>query len=88
MDSMKQAFHLPVGYSDHSAGWLVPVAAVAKGATVIEKHFTLDCNLPEPDHKASPDKELQQMIRYIRRQQALGHGVKMPTASEINNKLA
>ncbi|QFU05538.1 N,N'-diacetyllegionaminic acid synthase [Pseudoalteromonas sp. THAF3] len=90
MDSMKQAFHLPVGYSDHSAGWLVPVAAVAKGATVIEKHFTLDCNLPGPDHKASLEpKELQQMIRYIRQsEQALGHGVKMPTASEINNKAA
>jgi N,N'-diacetyllegionaminate synthase len=77
-----------VGYSDHTLGIEVPIAAVAMGATVIEKHFTLERNLPGPDHKASlePD-ELAAMVRAIRNiEAALGDGVKKPTPSELKNK--
>jgi N,N'-diacetyllegionaminate synthase len=76
---------LPVGYSDHTLGIAVSTAAVAMGARVIEKHFTLDRNLPGPDHKASlsPD-ELAQMVRQIRDVEiALGSPIKKPTASEL-----
>ena len=88
MDTMAAAFGLPVGYSDHSAGIHISVAAVARGATVLEKHFTLDKNLPGPDHKASlePD-ELAAMVAAIREvEQALGDGIKRPAASELANK--
>ncbi len=88
MLSMKRAFSLPSGYSDHSEGICIPVAAAALGACVIEKHFTLDKSLPGPDHKASlsPD-ELIEMVSSIRQvEQALGHGVKVPTASEVANR--
>lgn len=88
MDSIAHAFNLPVGYSDHSKGITIPIAAVAKGAQVIEKHFTLDRNLEGPDHKASlePD-ELASMISAIRDVEvALGDGVKRPTVSEVKNK--
>jgi N-acetylneuraminate synthase len=88
MDTLKNKFSLPVGYSDHTMGIAVPIAAVARGALIIEKHFTLDRNLPGPDHKASlePD-ELQQMVNSIRQiELALGNGIKQPSASELKNK--
>lgn len=87
MQTMAQAFRLPVGYSDHTPGIEVATAAVAMGATVIEKHFTLDRNLPGPDHKASlePD-ELKAMVMAIRNIEiALGDGIKRPTANEAKN---
>lgn len=88
MVSMKQAFGLEVGYSDHTHGIEVPIAAVALGATVIEKHFTLDRNLPGPDHKASIEPhELKAMIDGIRNiELALGDGIKRPSSSELKNK--
>lgn len=87
MNTIKQKINVKVGYSDHTQGIEVPVAAVALGAEVIEKHFTLDRNMEGPDHKASlePD-ELESMIRSIRNiEQALGDGNKIPSASEIKN---
>lgn len=88
MSTLKLAFDLPVGYSDHTEGIAIPVAAVALGATVIEKHFTLDRNLPGPDHKASLEPgELAAMVTAIRQvEQALGDGIKIPSASELKNK--
>ncbi|WP_057830868.1 N-acetylneuraminate synthase [Colwellia sp. TT2012] len=88
MDTMTLAFNLPVGYSDHSAGITVPVAAVARGAVIIEKHFTLDNTMEGPDHKASLEpKELTDMVNAIRNvEQALGDGVKAPRPSEVKNK--
>jgi N-acetylneuraminate synthase len=88
MDTLRTAFGLPVGYSDHTTGIAVPVAAVARGAIVVEKHFTLDRALPGPDHKASlePD-ELRQMVRSIRQVEvSLGSSLKIPAASEIKNR--
>ena len=87
MQTIGQAFGVAVGYSDHTAGIEVPIAAVALGATVIEKHITLDQNLPGPDHKASLEpKEFAAMVRAIRNiEQALGNGIKRPTASETAN---
>jgi N,N'-diacetyllegionaminate synthase len=88
MLTIKEAFKLPVGYSDHTLGIEVPIAAVAMGATVIEKHFTLDKNMEGPDHKASlePD-ELKAMVTAIRNvEQALGDGVKRLSNSEAKNK--
>lgn len=88
MGNIRSALGVAVGYSDHTPGIEVAVAAVALGATVIEKHFTLDRDLPGPDHQASlePD-ELKAMVRAIRNiEQALGDGIKRPTASEIRNK--
>ncbi len=85
MNTIKEKFNLPVGYSDHTAGITVSVAAVAMGATVIEKHFTLDRDLPGPDQKASlePD-ELTQLISQIREvEKALGSSVKQPNVSEL-----
>jgi len=87
MDTYAAAFGLPVGLSDHSPGISIPIAAVARGARILEKHFTLDKNLPGPDHLASlaPD-ELKQMIRSVREvEQAIGHGRKIPTKAEIRN---
>jgi N,N'-diacetyllegionaminate synthase len=87
MQTIAQAFGVAVGYSDHTAGITVPIAAVAMGATVIEKHLTLDRNLPGPDHRASlePD-DFAAMVRGIRTiDQALGDGIKRPTASEQAN---
>lgn len=89
MDMLRQKFRCRVGYSDHTKGIEVPIAAVAQGASVIEKHFTLDKNMEGPDHKASlePD-ELQEMVRAIRNiEQALGDGEKRPMPSEIANKV-
>lgn len=88
MDTMRRAFDLPVGYSDHTIGIEIPCAAVALGATMIEKHFTLDRNLPGPDHKASlePD-ELASMVQSIRHiELAMGDFRKAPTASELPNR--
>lgn len=89
MNAMAEYFHCPVGYSDHTQGITVPVAAVAMGAAVIEKHFTLDCNMEGPDHKASLEPEtLKQMIEQIRLvEQARGNGIKMPSESEKKNIL-
>lgn len=87
MLTMKDALGLEVGYSDHTKGIDVPVAAVALGATVIEKHFTLDRNMEGPDHKASlePD-ELAAMVSSIRHiEKALGSGDKTPSPSERKN---
>ena len=88
MLTIGHAFGVAVGYSDHTPGIEVPIAAVALGATIIEKHFTLDRNLPGPDHKASlePD-ELKAMVQTIRNiEKALGDGIKRPSPSELKNK--
>lgn len=84
IQTLKEAFKLPVGFSDHSLGIYAPIAAVALGAVVIEKHFTLDKNLPGPDHKASLDpEELKEMIKWIRLiEKALGDGIKRPILEE------
>jgi N,N'-diacetyllegionaminate synthase len=88
MVAMKKAFGVSTGYSDHTAGIEIPIAAVALGATVIEKHFTLDRNLPGPDHIASLEPhELKAMVEGIRNvERALGDGVKRPSPSELKNK--
>jgi N-acetylneuraminate synthase len=87
IDTLRDKFGLPVGYSDHTRGIAVPIAAVARGAVIIEKHFTLDRNLPGPDHKASLEpNELKLMVSSIRQiELALGNGIKQPTASELKN---
>ena len=87
MQTMRDTFHLEVGYSDHTKGIEVPIAAVAMGATIIEKHLTLDRNMKGPDHKASlePD-ELKAMVTAIRHlQKAMGTGNKTPSPSEQKN---
>ena len=89
MLTIRNAFPgISVGYSDHTTGIEVPIAAVAIGATVIEKHFTLDRNLPGPDHRASLEPyDLSAMITAIRNiEKALGTGIKKPSTSEIKNK--
>lgn len=88
MCTIRDALGVAVGYSDHTLGIEVPIAAVALGATVIEKHLTLDRNLPGPDHKASlkPD-EFAKMVCNIRNiEQAMGDGIKRPSPSEDKNK--
>lgn len=90
MDTLASAFGLEVGYSDHTEGILIPVVAVARGAKVIEKHFTLDRTLPGPDHKASLEpSELNQMVSNIRALQlVLGDGSKTPQVSEWDTRQA
>jgi len=87
MLTMKEHFGVDVGYSDHTKGIEVPIAAVAMGATIIEKHFTLDRNMQGPDHKASLEpQELADMVRSIRNiEKSLGNGVKVPSPSERKN---
>jgi len=84
MQTMEQTFELPVGYSDHTEGIEISLAAVALGACIIEKHFTLNQKLPGPDHRASLEPEaLKQMVAAIRRiESALGDGQKRPAVSE------
>lgn len=88
MKTMHQKFNLPVGYSDHTNGITISIAAVALGATIIEKHFTLDKNLPGPDHKASLEpNELMMMVQAIRDvEMAFGNGIKNPAPCEIENE--
>lgn len=87
MKQMADVFHKSIGYSDHTIGIEIPVAAAALGAVVIEKHFTLDCNMEGPDHKASLEPEaLKKMVEQIRLvEQALGDGIKVPSESEKKN---
>lgn len=87
MASIKHEFDIQVGYSDHTSGIEVPIAAVALGAKIIEKHFTIDRYLPGPDHKASLEPhELKAMVNAIRHiEQALGDGIKRVSDSEIAN---
>ncbi len=88
MNTIKDAFKVEVGYSDHTLGIEIPIAAVTLGARVIEKHFTLDKTMEGPDHRASLDPdELKEMVTSIRNiEQALGNGVKKPSKSEQKNK--
>lgn len=88
MDEIKRKTGKKVGYSDHTNGIEIPIAAAAMGAVVIEKHFTLDRNMEGPDHKASlePD-ELSKMVSSIRNiEKAMGDGMKRPSGSEIKNR--
>ncbi len=88
LDTLRAAFGLPVGYSDHCEGSAISLAAVARGAVMIEKHFTLDRTLPGPDHAASIEpKELAELVAGIRAiEVALGTGIKQPCAIEIANR--
>jgi len=88
METMRTKFNLPVGFSDHSKGIYAAVAAVALGAIIIEKHFTLDKNLPGPDHRASLEpRELKEMILAIREVEiSLGIFKKIPMPSELKNR--
>lgn len=89
MDSLRDAFDLPVGYSDHTQGIAVSVAAAARDAAVIEKHFTLDKDLPGPDHAASLDPtELSKLVGAVREvESALGSRVKAPVAKEAQTRV-
>lgn len=89
MLTLKEEFNVEVGYSDHTKGIEVSLAAVAMGASVIEKHFTLDKNMEGPDHKASLEPhEFAELVRCIRNiEEAMGDGVKTPKESEIPNKI-
>lgn len=84
MLTLKDAFHLPIGYSDHTMGKDVAISAVTLGATIIEKHFTLDRNMEGPDHAASTEpEEFADLVKSIRRvERFLGDGVKKPTGAE------
>ncbi len=88
INTLKCAFQLPVGLSDHTLTFTVPVAAVALGACIIEKHLTLDRKMPGPDHRASLEPaELATMVRAVREtEEALGHGLKWPTPAEEDLK--
>jgi N-acetylneuraminate synthase len=87
IETLRRAFGLPVGYSDHTEGTLVPVAAVCCGAQIIEKHFTLDQGLPGPDHQASLEPmQLAEMVAAVRAvERAIGDGVKRVSLSESKN---
>lgn len=90
METLRHHFKLAVGLSDHTAGIYVPIAAAALGACVIEKHFTIDKNMPGPDHRASLEPaELKEMVKAVREiEKALGDGLKRPTGDEEANKKA
>jgi len=83
--SMKKKFNLNIGYSDHTLGAEAAIAAVSLGASIIEKHITLDSNMPGPDHKASMEpKDFQDMVSAIRNiERGLGNGIKAPTSEEL-----
>ena len=85
--TIKETFNVPVGYSDHTEGISISLAAVAMGATIIEKHFTLDKTLPGPDHKASlAPNELKELVQGIRQiEKAMGNGIKKPSKAERKN---
>ena len=87
MITIRDELKVDVGYSDHTLGINVPIAATAMGAKIIEKHFTLDRNLPGPDHAASLEpNELNEMVRSIRNiEKAIGSGIKQPSKSEMKN---
>jgi sialic acid synthase SpsE len=87
MVTIGHAFNVNIGYSDHTEGIEVPIAAVAMGASIIEKHFTLDRSMPGPDHKASLEPhELTTMIKSIRNVEvSIGDGIKCVTESEAKN---
>jgi N,N'-diacetyllegionaminate synthase len=88
IETMRRAFNLPVGYSDHTPGVVAAVVSAGLGAAMIEKHYTLDKNLPGPDHKASLDiAELKQLTTSVREASAsLGDGVKRPAPAEAANR--
>lgn len=90
MLTLRNEFNLPVGYSDHTKGIEIPIAAAAMGACVLEKHFTLDRNMEGPDHSVSLEpKELQTMVEAVRNaEQAMGNGKKEPSESEKKNIMA
>lgn len=90
MYELKSMFQCDIGYSDHTQGIEVPIAAVAMGATIIEKHFTLDRNMEGPDHVASLNPlELKEMVQAIRNvEKAIGTGKKVPSNSEKGNRIA
>lgn len=90
MLTLQDAFHLPIGYSDHTIGTEVAIAAVGLGAKVIEKHFTLDRGMDGPDHMASVEpNDLKKLVSQIRNiEQAMGDGIKKPVASEGDVKMA
>jgi N-acetylneuraminate synthase len=87
MDTLKNAFDLPVGLSDHTLGIAVSIAAAARGAVMIEKHFTIDREMNGPDHKASLEPlELNEMVKGIRAiEDALGNTIKIPASAELKN---
>lgn len=86
MDTINNIFGVTTGYSDHTEGITIPIAAASRGAAIIEKHFTLDKNMDGPDHKASLDiKELREMVSEIRKiDKALGNGIKTYTEGEVD----
>ena len=88
IQTLKEVFKVPVGFSDHTIGILIPVVAVAMGANIIEKHFTLDKSMKGPDHKLSQEPhEFKEMVKNIRSiERAFGDGVKKPTKDEENVK--
>ena len=90
MQTIAQAFGVAVGYSDHTDGIAIPIAAVAMGAKVIEKHLTLDRTMMGPDHRSSLEQDqFSLMVKSIREvEQSLGNGIKRATPSEIGNKVS
>ena len=88
MLTLKDSFPYAIGYSDHTKGIIMPIMSVAMGATVLEKHFTLDKQMDGPDHKASLDvQELEDMVAAVRNVEAAkGDGIKQPTASEMSTR--